>query len=71
MDRACVGISALTATAGETFDRRRGHIDREQQRPDLIVQVPREIGALLRLQRQQPLVQPVVLRRGRGEPLAS
>ena len=54
----------VTATAGETCDRGRGHIDREQQRPDLIVQVTRQIGPLLRLQRQQPLVQPVVMRRG-------
>ena len=58
----------LSAIAGETCDRGRGHIDREQQRPDFIVQVPRQIGALFRLQRQQSLVQPVVMRRGRVEP---
>ena len=61
----------VAANAGEAFDRRRGHIDREQQRPDLIMQVPRQIGALFRLQRQQPFVQPAVLRRGRVEPPAS
>ena len=33
------------------------------------MQIAREIGALLRLQCQQPLVQTVVLRRHRGEPL--
>ena len=53
--------------AGQALDRRRRHIDREQQRPDLIMQVPREIGALFRLQRQQPFVQPAVLRCDRGE----
>ena len=65
------GMSSQRSLGHELFDRRRGHVDREQQRPDLIVQVPREIGALLRLQGQQLLVQPAVLRRRRGKPLAS
>ena len=62
-------MSLDAVAAGEPFDRRRGHVDREQQRSDLVMQVAREIGALFRLQCQQPLVQPAVLRRHRGEPL--
>ena len=55
--------------AGQAFDRSRRHVDGEQHRSDLIVQIPCEIGAFFRLQRQQPLVQSVVLRRRHGEPL--
>ena len=46
----------LPLAAGEPFDRGGRHIDREQQRPDFIVQIARKIGALLRLQRQQSLI---------------
>lgn len=53
----------------QTFNRRGGHIDGEQHRPDLVMQVACEVGALLRLQCQQPLVQPVVLRRDHRKPL--
>ena len=63
--------SFAAVTPGEMFDRRRGHIDSEQQRPDLIMQVPREIGALFRLQRQQTLVQSMVLRRDRRQAVGS
>ena len=58
-----------SGTASDALDRRRGHIDRKQQRPDFIMQVPREIGALFRLQRKQPLVQPAVMCCRRGETL--
>ena len=57
------------AATGETLDGGRRHLDREQQRSDLIMQIAREIGAFFRLQCQQPLVQPVVLRRDRGKSL--
>ncbi len=56
--------------AGEKFDRGSRHIHREKQWPDLVVQVPREIGAFFRLQCHQPPGQPVVLCSGRGKPFS-
>ena len=65
----CARNLCPAVSAGKPFDGRGRHVDGKQQGSDLIMQVSREIGSLLRLQCQQSFVQAMVLRRGHGEPL--